>query len=68
MEAPMKRSYFIGLDTHGQFCAMAVVDTKGRLVKRDSCASSIVALRHMLGQVSGRRLLVIEELVVAQPA
>jgi hypothetical protein len=23
MEAPMKRAYFIGLDTHGSFCEMA---------------------------------------------
>src|SRR6185369_9361628 len=61
MEAPMKRCHFIGLDTHGQFCDMAVVDAKGRLLQRDRCATNIPALLAMLNEVPRPRRLVIEE-------
>jgi transposase len=61
MEAPMKRCHFIGLDTHGQFCDMAVVDAKGRVLQRDRCPTNIPALVEMLKQVSRPRLVVIEE-------
>jgi hypothetical protein len=49
MEAPMRRCYFIGLDTHGSFCAMAVVTSDGKLAQRGNCKTTIVALREMLG-------------------
>lgn len=57
----MKREYFIGLDTHGAFCAMAVTTSNGNLVQRGKCKTTIAALRHMLAQVPTPRHLVIEE-------
>lgn len=33
----MKREYFIGLDTHGSFCEMAVVTGNGNVVQRGRC-------------------------------
>ena len=47
----MKRCYFIGLDTHGQFCEMAVVNAKGDVVSRGQCTTNIPALLHLLEQV-----------------
>jgi hypothetical protein len=61
MEAPMKRRYFIGLDTHGQFCEMAVVDAKGDVVRRGHCATNIPTLVQLVEQVPRPRRLVIEE-------
>jgi transposase len=61
MEAPMKRAYFIGLDTHGSFCAMAVITSNGDLVRRGQCKTTISALREMLDQVPTPRYLVFEE-------
>jgi transposase len=61
MEAPMKREYFIGLDTHGSFCAMAVVTSDGKLARRGNCKTTIAALREMIGKVPAPRHLVFEE-------
>jgi transposase len=61
MEAPMKRCHFMGLDTHGQFCEMAVVDHNGQLVRRGRCGTNIPALLKLLDEVPGPRRLVIEE-------
>jgi transposase len=61
MEAPMKRQYFIGLDTHGSFCAMAVVTSDGKLAQRGNCKTTISALREMIGKVPAPRHLVFEE-------
>jgi transposase len=61
MEAPMKREYFIGLDTHGSFCEMAVITGSGSLVKRGRCATSIATLREMIGNVPAPRHLAFEE-------
>jgi transposase len=61
MEAPMKRGYFIGLDTHGSFCEMAVVTSDGKLVQRGNCQTAISVLREMIGKVPAPRHLVFEE-------
>src|SRR6266850_2662968 len=61
MEAPMKREYFIGLDSHGAFCEMAVATSNGTVVRRGRCATTIVAVRALLDQVQRPRHLVFEE-------
>jgi transposase len=61
MEAPMKRPYFIGLDTHGSFCAMAVRSSDGKLVQQGKCKTTMVALREMLEKVPRPRHVVFEE-------
>jgi hypothetical protein len=40
----MKRRHFIGIDVHCQFCEIAVVNSTGKVVDRDRCATSISAL------------------------
>ena len=40
----MKRGYFIGIDTHCQFCEIAVVNSVGEVVHRDRCDTSLAAL------------------------
>ena len=57
----MSRAYFIGLDTHGSFCAMAVVDESGTLLKRGQCATTISKLRELLSKVPRPRHLAFEE-------
>ena len=57
----MKRRYFIGLDTHGSFCAMAVLGNDGRLVQHGKCKTTMVAVRDMIGKVPAPRHLVFEE-------
>src|SRR5215467_7217088 len=61
MEAPMKRGHFIGMDTHCQFCEIAVVNHSGALVRRDRCATCIPDLLKIIEQVPRPRSLVIEE-------
>lgn len=57
----MKREYFIGLDTHGMSCDMAVVTGKGKVVRRDRCDTTIEALRKLIDPVPSARHLVFEE-------
>ena len=57
----MKRDCFIGLDTHGSFCAMAVVDGNGKLLRRGQCATTISKLRELLDKVPRPRHLAFEE-------
>ena len=57
----MKRCYFIGLDTHGQFCEMAAVDQGGKLKERGRCDTTIPDLVELLERVPKPRRLVIEE-------
>jgi len=57
----MKREYFIGLDTHGTFCEMAVVTGKGNLVRRGRCDTTIEALRKLIAPVPAPRHVVMEE-------
>src|SRR5262245_20818408 len=61
MEAPMKREYFIGLDAHGDFCELSVVNHCGKLVKKVKCQTTIPVLRELIGKVSRPRQLVFEE-------
>jgi transposase len=61
MEAPMKRSHFIGIDVHCQFCEVAVVDAVGKVVFRDRCATTIPTLLAVLEKVPRPRSLVVEE-------
>jgi transposase len=61
MEAPMKRSHFIGIDVHCQFCEIAVVDTAGKVVHRDRCDTTITALLQVMEAVARPRALIIEE-------
>ena len=51
MEAPMKRAYFIGMDTHCQFCEIAAVNTRGDVVERDRCVTCIPALLEVIERV-----------------
>ena len=57
----MKRGHFIGMDTHCQFCEIAVVNHSGAVVRRDRCATCIPDLRKIIEQVPRPRSLVIEE-------
>ena len=57
----MKRRHFIGLDTHGSFCTMAVRTRDGTLVQQGKYKTTIVALREALDQVPVPRHLVFEE-------
>lgn len=57
----MKRTHFIGIDVHCQFCEVAVITDAGQLVRRDRCATTIPALREAVAAVPRPRQLVIEE-------
>ena len=57
----MKREYFIGLDTHGSFCEMAVVSGTGEVVQHGRCQTTIAALRALIEKVASPRHLVFEE-------
>src|ERR1051326_3360117 len=61
MEAPMKRGHFIGMDTHCQFCEIAVVNQAGELVGRERRDTCIPALLEVIEEVPRPRSLVIEE-------
>jgi transposase len=61
MEAPMKRAHFIGMDTHCQFCEIAVVNSAGELVLRERCETNLAALLKVIEAVPRPRQLVIEE-------
>jgi len=57
----MKRSHFIGIDSHCPFCEIAVVDSVGRVVQRERCETTISALLQVIEAVPRPRALVIEE-------
>ena len=57
----MKRRHFIGMDTHCEFCEIAVVNSVGEVVYRDRCDTSITALLRIVESVRRPRSLVIEE-------
>lgn len=57
----MKRTHFIGVDVHCQFCEIAVLTTAGQVVRRDRCATTVPALREVVVAVPRPRQLVIEE-------
>lgn len=54
-------SYFIGLDTHCEFCEMAVVSPRGRLVQRRRCETTIPALVEAIRSVRSPREVALEE-------
>jgi len=47
----MKQSHFIGLGAHCQFTEMAVVNSRGEVVRRQRCPTTIPALAELLGTV-----------------
>lgn len=57
----MKRCHYIGVDVHGAFCEIAVVDAKGEVVARERTDTTISALAAALEKVPRPRSLVIEE-------
>ena len=57
----MKQEYFIGLDAHGSFCELAVVNGTGELVERGRCRTSIAAVRALIEKVASPRYVVFEE-------
>jgi len=57
----MKRSHFIGIDVHCQFCELAVVNAAGQVVQRDRCDTAIPALLQVIDGVARPRAVVIEE-------
>lgn len=57
----MRQLHFIGLDTHCQFCEVAVITQTGKLLKRDRCDTKVTVLRAILESVPRPRHLVIEE-------
>ena len=57
----MKRGHFIGMDTHCQFCELAVVNHSGAVVRRERCATCIPDVLKLIEQVPRPRSLVIEE-------
>jgi transposase len=61
MGAPRKRSHFIGIDVHCQFCETAVVNSAGAVVSRERCDTTIPALLQVVESVPRPRALVIEE-------
>jgi transposase len=61
MEAPMKRSHFIGIDSHCPFCEIAVLNWAGAMVQRARCETTISALLQVIEAVPRPRHLVIEE-------
>lgn len=57
----MKREHFVGMDVHGQFCELAVLNAAGEVIQRERCATTIATLRPTLAAIPGPRQLVIEE-------
>jgi transposase len=57
----MKQRYFIGIDTHCQFCEIAVVNANGDVVRREVCPTCIPPLLDIIEAVPRPRALVIEE-------
>lgn len=57
----MKRGHYIGVDVHGAFCEIAVLNASGQVVGRDRTETTISALVATLEKVPRPRALVIEE-------
>jgi len=57
----MRKSHFIGIDVHCQFCEIAVLNPAGKVVQRDRCDTTIPALVEVLGKVPRPCSVVIEE-------
>ena len=57
----MKRSHYIGLDTHGVFTELAAVRESGRMVKRDRCPTTIPDLVKAIETIPRPRVVAFEE-------
>jgi transposase len=57
----MKKSHFIGIDVHCQFCEIAVLNPAGKVVQRDRCDTTIPALVEAFDKVPRPCALVVEE-------
>ena len=57
----MRKCYYIGADVHSSFSEVAVLNQEGVLLQRGRCATTIVALSHVLSLSPRPRHLVIEE-------
>jgi len=57
----MKRSHFIGIDVHCQFCQIAVINSAGAVVQRARCDTSMPALLQLIEAVPRWRAVAIEE-------
>ena len=55
------RRHFIGMDAHGQFCELAVVNERGEVIGRGRCMTSIPKIVMLLQPIAKPRALVIEE-------
>lgn len=61
MEAPDETRSSFGVDVHGAFCEIAVVNGTGQVAGRDRTDTTITALVAILEKVRGPRSLVTEE-------
>jgi hypothetical protein len=57
----MSAEYFIALDTHCEFCEMAVISSAGRVLRRQRCETTIPSLVTALEEVRRPRTLTFEE-------
>lgn len=57
----MRRGHYIGVDVHGEFCEMAVIDAQGSVVGRQRTETTITALAVVVEKVPRPRSLVFEE-------
>lgn len=57
----MKRTHFIGLDTHCEFCELVAITDSGIVSQRERCATAIPTLVEAIEKVPRPRHLVIEE-------
>jgi transposase len=57
----MKRRHCIGVDVHCSFSEVAAVNTMGRVIHRNRCATTIPALAEELDKIPRPRCVVIEE-------
>lgn len=57
----MKRTHFIGLDTHCEFCELVAVTDSGVVCQRERCDTAIPALVEAIEKVPRPRHVVIEE-------
>jgi transposase len=57
----MSTQHYIALDTHCEFCEMAVISGSGRVLKRQRCETAIPALAAALEAVRRPRMLTFEE-------
>jgi transposase len=57
----MSAQYFIGLDTHCEFCEMVAISNSGKVIRRERCPTTIPALVSALESVPRPRWVTFEE-------